>query len=484
MKKIFHTLIPAVMMLLTGCSTEIEEQVPSGNEEGMVHTVTMRLDGEIQHFDDDTRSVSSDWDNNAKLYIQYQTSSGKVSGVATYNKSSDEWTVSYYGSITSNVKTACEVYYFENPSYTNVSSVGLNARKPVYFDTQASYLYKEGVVYLKTLLRPKTGRIRFHGTPGYKFTFAGLKCFTEYNISENRILSETIAQNITVGNDGYTPYIYATFVDDTNCQITVYDAETDYYYQRSFDNNSVLTPTKSGYIDVPTLQSRNGWTIQELSPLCPDNNHPHKIDMGNGLKWACHNLGNDEPGAGGYCYAWGETSNKYKFNDENYKYYKYVNSYEDWIYTKYYNDDPDYGKVDNKTELELSDDAARAAWGGTWRMPTHDEFISLINGCTWILTQRNRFYGYRVLAPNGNTIFLPFAGIYEYDWSEDDSDGNTLKYSREMGLYWSSTLETEESGCECAYCLYISDTDENVCVSNNDYDNYRWNGLTIRPVCK
>ena len=45
---------------------------------------------------------------------------------------------------------------------------------------------------------------------------------------------------------------------------------------------------------------------------CPDDNHPHAIDLGlpSGTKWACCNVGADTPeGYGGY-YAWGETEEK------------------------------------------------------------------------------------------------------------------------------------------------------------------------------
>lgn len=482
MKKLFHTLIPAAMMLLTGCSTEIEEQIPSGNGEGMVHTVTMRLDGEIQHFDDNTRSVSSDWENNTKLYIQYQTSSGKVSGVATYNKSSDEWTVSYYGSITSNVKTACEVYYFENTKETTLSTVTLNEISAVYFDSQATYIYKEGIVYLKTKLKPKTGRLRFHGTPGSKFSFSGLKWFAEYNITDNKLYMTSEICTLPVNNDGFTPYVYASFSGEEDCRLTVYDSNGKYIYQRSFDNSSALIPTKSGYIDVPTLQSRNGWTMEEKA-LCPDNNHPHKIDMGNGLKWSCSNMGMyPSPKRSGYCYAWGETSSKSKFNDENYKYYKYVENddYDDWIYTKYYNDDPDYGIIDNKTQLEPSDDAAHVSWGETWRMPTRNEFSALVSNCIWVWATLDGQNGYRAIAPNGNTIFLPLSGIYDTEWIDEYGD-DVRQDVNEVGGYWTSTLDTD--GCDYAFCIMMGWwIDKEISIVEETFS--RCSGLSIRPVCE
>ena len=57
---------------------------------------------------------------------------------------------------------------------------------------------------------------------------------------------------------------------------------------------------------------------------CPDNKHPHMIDLGlpSGTKWACCNIGAEKPeGYGGY-YAWGETQTKSTYNDDTYLYYK------------------------------------------------------------------------------------------------------------------------------------------------------------------
>ena len=46
--------------------------------------------------------------------------------------------------------------------------------------------------------------------------------------------------------------------------------------------------------------------------ICPDDHHPHAIDLGlpSGTKWCCCNVGASTPeGYGGY-YAWGETSER------------------------------------------------------------------------------------------------------------------------------------------------------------------------------
>ena len=45
---------------------------------------------------------------------------------------------------------------------------------------------------------------------------------------------------------------------------------------------------------------------------CPDNNHPHAIDLGlpSRTKWACCNVGANTPEGYGDYFAWGETEKK------------------------------------------------------------------------------------------------------------------------------------------------------------------------------
>lgn len=96
-------------------------------------------------------------------------------------------------------------------------------------------------------------------------------------------------------------------------------------------------------------------------------------------------------------------------------------------YTKYC-ENSSYGVVDNKTELELADDAAYVNWGKNWRMPTKAQFDELRAECTW---QWNGS-GYLVTSKkNGATLILPAAGY---------RDGSSLYNSGIFGYYWSRSL--------------------------------------------
>ena len=165
--------------------------------------------------------------------------------------------------------------------------------------------------------------------------------------------------------------------------------------------------------------------------LCPDANHPHMIDMGTGVKFACCNVGAHSPIEYGDYFAWGETKVK---NTYNWRKYKYSRGRADKL-TKYCNNRE--GTADNKTQLELSDDAARANWGGTWRMPTIDELSQLNSSCTWTWTRIGGVNGYKVTASNGNTLFFPAAG-FRSEKSRFDTGSD--------GRYWSSSLGNSYTG--------------------------------------
>ena len=124
-----------------------------------------------------------------------------------------------------------------------------------------------------------------------------------------------------------------------------------------------------------------------------------------------------------------------------------------------------YGTVDNKTTLELEDDAAHVNWGGNWRMPTKAEFDELKNrnNCTWIWMFQNGVRGYKVISKNnGNFIFLPSAGSY---FSDSFSIG---------GRYHTSSLDVDQTFCSWGF--YFDSDDEYF-----DY-NLRIYGKSVRSV--
>lgn len=170
---------------------------------------------------------------------------------------------------------------------------------------------------------------------------------------------------------------------------------------------------------------------QPFNPSKPEktaNGHGY-VDLGLSVKWATCNVGANTPEEFGDYFAWGETQPKEVYNWSTYKYCN--GSY--FTITKY-NNDSVWGVVDDKTVLELKDDAAHANWGGDWRMPTIEEQIELIDNCTFTYTVQNGVNGCIVTSKkNGNCIFLPAAGARGEWYDEKNSTGV-------YGFYWSSSF--------------------------------------------
>ena len=211
-------------------------------------------------------------------------------------------------------------------------------------------------------------------------------------------------------------------------------------------------------------ESISGSNSDSNSALGNHNGHEW-VDLGLSVKWATCNVGADFPEDYGDYFAWGETSPQSYYEWETYKYSR--SSY--YNLTKYCNDS-DYGYngyTDNKTTLDLIDDAARVNWGGSWRMPTRAEQEELIEKCTWTWTTLNGVKGYKVTSKsNGNSIFLPAAG-YRY--------GTDVINAGSRGCYWSSSLNS--SYPNGAYNLYFYSG--YVRCTNNS----RYYGHTVRAVC-
>lgn len=169
------------------------------------------------------------------------------------------------------------------------------------------------------------------------------------------------------------------------------------------------------------------------------------VDLGLSVKWATCNMGATTPEEFGDYYAWGEVETKDSYEWNNYKWCNGTYS----SITKYCANSY-YGKVDNKTTLDLSDDAARENLGGNWRMPTSAEVEELISECNWVWQKG----GYLVISKvNNNSIFIPSAAY--------------------CAKYWTSDLSKYSDGSDILY------------VSPSEYKktyNDRCKGILIRPV--
>lgn len=181
------------------------------------------------------------------------------------------------------------------------------------------------------------------------------------------------------------------------------------------------------------------------------------VDLGlpSGTRWAPMNVGATKPEECGDYFAWGETEPKKVYDWSSYKWMNKgmssvfeVNKYtvDDGLSDACWYNGVEQFIGDNKTILEPADDAATALWGSDWRMPTRAEWEELNAECAWTWEAVNGVNGYTVTGSNGQSIFLPAAGL---------RSESSLEYTSQ-GLYRSSELYSA-STMAVYFCLFGSD---------------------------
>ena len=194
------------------------------------------------------------------------------------------------------------------------------------------------------------------------------------------------------------------------------------------------------------------------------------VDMGLSVKWAKTNLGAKDASEPGNYYAWGETKAKKDFSAETYAFK------EGTKFKKYTVEDSEAssGVADKLIILEPGDDAAAAALGKGWRMPTRAEALELFTQCKFTYDKPGVI---TVTGPNGNSIDFPKATGYYYGTKQQE-ERYTWLWTASMALQTGTPVGSEDAlewhDRRRADAMRFGHTD---C-----YAVYRENGMPIRPV--
>ena len=189
---------------------------------------------------------------------------------------------------------------------------------------------------------------------------------------------------------------------------------------------------------------------------CPDDNHPHLIDLGlpSGTLWACCNVDATMPEEFGGFYSFGETEEKSTYTWEN-----------------YIHCDGTKGTCHNLGAhiAGTQYDVATVKWGHDWLLPSPNQIKELIDNCDYVWDAHNGVKGaWLVSKINGGSIFFPATG----------EKRNGHHYSQgEEGYFWSD----EQSQTMFNNARFLRVDNARAAVWSGDI---RYSGYTVRPVAR
>jgi hypothetical protein len=308
----------------------------------------------------------------------------------------------------------------------------------------------------------------FHSDRAYKNDFIRSEGHSVRAVYDDRVYPESLTLNkstltLYVGDyEQLTPTVLPENAAVKSVEWSSDNREVATVYK------GVVTAYKAGTATITATTALGAKTATcEVMVVEQFINGHEAVDLGlpSGLRWATMNVGSTKPEDNGDYFAWGETQPKDNYNWSTYKWCngdynkltKYCTQSSYWDSTE---------PMDTKTVLDLEDDAARADWGGSWRMPTDSEWRELRENCTLTWTTQNGVNGRLVTSKtNSKSIFLPAAGF----WS-----GASTSNVGSIGRYWSSSLCTDN----LRYAWSVLFNSEKV----DKYYGYRYMGFSVRPV--
>lgn len=191
------------------------------------------------------------------------------------------------------------------------------------------------------------------------------------------------------------------------------------------------------------------------------------IDIGLTSKWAKYNCGAHSELEYGDCFSWGEILTKEKYGR---KYYT-LSKKNRWKTDEYY----DIGNEISATSY----DPVVWRYGLDCKMPSMLDFSELLFKCKWEFQYGYKMKPfYKIIGPNGNSIFLPFAPL---------NNQNISDFEGGFSLYWCGTVSPKSNSL--AYGLWLFDISTfDICTHHKREfeisESVRYLGGYIRPVLR
>ena len=225
---------------------------------------------------------------------------------------------------------------------------------------------------------------------------------------------------------------------------------TSQYNAYTADTANFIKPNVSLITETNTVE----YNPLVIPPTPPTPSHDY-VEIG-GIKWATMNIGAESVTDRGLYFSWGNIEGHakdsgYNFNDAT---YSGTSGY----------------SLSGDIPTNATYDAARAKWGGDWRLPTTAETTALVNATTSAWTTDYQGTGVSGLVLTDKTdsskvLFFPAVGDY---------NGTTLNFEGRNGYYWSSSFYS------ATYAYHLSFNSSN--VSPQLYNSDRCYGFSVRAV--
>lgn len=229
----------------------------------------------------------------------------------------------------------------------------------------------------------------------------------------------------------------------------------------------IWTPTSMSSTLVAYINGPDGDEISSVR-IKPSSSAEHcvPVDMGTSCLWSPLNIGADQQQECGDYVGWGDATGKHK-EQGAYSSADGTTEADDEVLKGYYG-----GKKASNNISGGGRDYATAKWGGTWRMPTMNEWQELIDNCDWVWNAEykcfeitSRITGAKLVLPaNGYRLGTEYADV-----------GHHCNY-------WSANLYTKtKDRMEAYYFSGRPNRAENRRLNAN-YHTPRYFGQGVRPV--
>ena len=256
MRKIIYISIISLIAVvsLLSCS---KEDSPAIQEDGEI-TVPMVLAGGVTAFDSPTKApeeFTPSSENVIYLHLQNTKDENKpLIGRAKYENNA--WKFTYQGSYDNLTSGKVEAYLFEKNHSKEKSVLNINYKTPIYGGSDGSYTITNDTLKVTISLKPLTGRVTFiqeEGTSAYIRRFSGVSYYTRFDIED--FTFETSSVPFDYGWMYYGEYLYG-FVTNENYPLLTYAPGNVFVTSATPD---FLQIGKSGYMQLPSNSSFNGW---------------------------------------------------------------------------------------------------------------------------------------------------------------------------------------------------------------------------------